>query len=784
MKIPLSLLKTFLPITLPIDTLCETLTLLGIEVDSVINQHPPFAKVIVGEVLSVKPHGEKLQIAQVHNGKEAVQVVCGASNCRPGIKTAFAVVGAVVNHSTIEKATIRGVESHGMLCSAQELHLWKDNSGIMELPNEWQNGTDLTSLLWDPVLELSLTPNLGHCLSALGIARDLAAKLQTPLKKESILLKEKPTAKKVEIQIEDFQRVPRYMGRLIENVQIAPSPFWLQKELHACGLKPINNVVDVTNYIMIKRGQPMHAFDSDALDGSVLKIGLSKTKESWIGLDGIEREIPADTLVITDRNKTVAIAGVLGGKNSAVNEQTKNVFLEAAFFDPMTIRRCAKKAGIRTDSAIRFEKGIDPNGIEVALEEAAKLIAENANGTVSSYKIDLKKGPFLPKKIVVRPVRVNQLLGTKLSRSEMETIFERLECKISGAPSEPIIVEVPTYRFDLNEEIDLIEEVIRIYGYNNIDKGSSRSIPSMLPNDPIFLFEKKLRNRLSGLGLQEFLTSDLISPKLADLCVDFLSKRGIQLHKTMHAKTEEYSILRPSLMPGLLQVAVNNLDLKNESFSAFEIGRIHFLQNGKSVEIPTLSLLLTGYSSPTHWQHKPQEVDFYTLKGILENLFSALRISNLSIQAGNHVSFHPGRQANILQGNLVIGSFGEIHPRILSTMGIKQRLLFAELDIDHLMQLHRPQAIFNSIPNLPASERDLTIPLPQHMQMESLFKTIENHRPKILEKYELIDLYIPENADMKNATIRFTYRDLLKTISSEEVEREHASLIQHLKTVV
>lgn len=784
MKIPLSLIHTFLPITLQIESLCETLTLLGIEVDSVIHQHPPFAKVIVGEVLSVKPHGEKNQIAQVHNGKEAVQVVCGASNCRPGIKTAFAVVGAIVNDATIQKASIRGVESHGMLCSAQELQLWKDHSGILELPIEWQNGTDLTSLLWDPVLELSLTPNLGHCLSALGIARDLSAKLQTPLKKESVSFKEKATTKKIEVEIEDFQLVPRYMGRLIENVQIGPSPFWLQKELHACGLKPINNVVDVTNYIMMKRGQPMHAFDSDTLDGSVLKIGLSQTKESWLGLDGIEREIPADTLVIRDRNKTVAIAGVLGGKNSAVHEQTKNVFLEAAFFDPMTIRRCAKKAGIRTDSAIRFEKGIDPNGIEAALDEAAKLIAENANGIVTSYKVDLQKGPFLPKKIVVRPERVNRLLGTKLSRSEMENIFQRLECKISGKPNEPITVVVPTYRFDLNEEVDLIEEVIRIYGYNHIDQGSSRSIPSMLPNDPTYLFEKKLRSRLSGLGLQEFLTSDLISPKLADLCIEILATRGIQLHKTLHAKTEEYSILRPSLMPGLLQIAVNNLDLKNESFSAFEIGRIHFLQNGKSVEIPTLSLLLTGQTCPTNWQHKPEEVDFYTLKGILENLFSSLRIPNLTIKAGQHFSFHPGRQADILHDNLLIGSFGEIHPKLSSTMGIKQRLLFAELDIEHLMKLHISQAIFSPIPNLPASERDLTIPIPPSMEIEKLFKTIEAHRPKILEKYELIDLYAPENAQMKNATIRFTYRDLLKTISSEEVEKEHTHLLNHLKTVV
>ncbi|HSX13946.1 MAG TPA: phenylalanine--tRNA ligase subunit beta [Chlamydiales bacterium] len=781
MKVPLSLLKQYLPLNIPIETICETLTLLGIEVDSVINEHPPFAKVIVGEILSVKPHGDKLQIAQVDNGKQAVQVVCGASNCRPGIKTAFAVVGSMVNNATIEKATIRGAESYGMLCSAGELQIWKDHTGILELPSNWHNGTDLSSLLWDPILELSLTPNLGHCLSALGIARELAAKMQEKMQEETIQLSETSLQKKIKIQIDDSQLVPLYMGRVIENVQVGPSPFWLQKILHSCGLRPINNIVDITNYILIKRGQPLHAFDYDRLDRQVLHLGLSKHKEIWRGIDGLDREIPVGTFVISDAEKIVAIAGAHGGDHSAVNENTKTIFLEAAFFDPMAVRKSAKKAGVRTDSSIRFEKGVDPNGVEDALNEAAALIAKYAHGTVGE-KFESCKGPFLPKKLSVRPERVNKLLGTKLSRTEMENIFQRLGIKISGKPNEPIFVEIPTYRFDLNEEIDLIEEVVRIYGYNTIDKGSSRSTPSSLPNDAIFLFEKNLRKRLSGLGLQEFLTSNLISPKLADLCSDFMSERGIQLHKTLHAKTEEYSILRPSLFPGLMQVALNNFDVKNNRFSGFEIGHIHFLQNGKSVEVPMLALLLTGQSAPTNWQHKSEEVDFYTLKGLIENLFSALRMPNLTFKAGKHIRLHPGRQAEICFNDLVIGSFGEIHPKVLSSFGIKQRLLFAEMDIEHLMKLHCPQAYFTQIPHLPSSERDLTIPVPLQMQMETLFKAIEKNRPKILEKFELIDLYTPENADHKNATIRFTYRDPIKTVSSEEVEKEHADLIAHLKT--
>lgn len=790
MKIPLSLLKTYLPLDLSIETICDTLTLLGIEVDSVINLHPPFARVIVGEILSTQPHpnAEKLNIAQVHNGKEAVQVVCGASNCRPGIKTAFAVVGSVLfdpngNPRNIEKATLRGTESNGMLCAASELNLWKDSDGIMELPYEWENGQDLVSALWNPILELSLTPNLGHCLSALGIARELSASIQKPIQREAVILtenKNSATEKKISIHVEDFSKTPRYMGRLIENVNIEPSPFWLQKELLLCGLKPINNVVDITNFIMIKTGQPMHAFDYDLIEGHTLHISSSKDSIKWTGLDGNEREIPPDTLLISDAKKPVAIAGVLGGANSAVHAGTKNIFLESAFFDPITIRKGAKKVGLRTDSAIRFEKGVDPNGVEAALNEAAFLIADLSRGEIAQGKIDLKKESFSPKIILVRPERVNQLLGAKLSRSEIENIFRRLECKVTGPNDQPISVAVPTYRFDLSEEIDLIEEVVRLYGYNNIEKLPARSTPSQIPNDPVYLFEKNLRKRLTGLGLQEFLTSDLISPKQSEFCFEFMSARGIQFLKAIHAKTEEYSILRPSLLPGLLQVAKTNLDLKNQTFSAFEIGRIHFLHNGKSVEVPMLALLLTGKESPTHWSHKGEDVDFYTLKGLLENLFLALNIQNITFRNGAHLSFHPGRQADIQINGLKVGSFGEIHPELAMKSDIKQRLLFAELDIEHLLSLHKPNALFTSIPNLPSSERDWTVSIPSQMQIEKLFQAISQHRPKILEKFELIDLYQPENTGQKNATFRFRYRDLLKTISAEEVEEEHTKLIAQI----
>ncbi len=787
MRIPLSSLQTFLPLDIPVETIAKTLTLLGIEVDAIENEVPPFARVIVGEVLSVAPHpsSDKLQIAQVQNGKETLQVVCGAPNCRAGIKTAFAQVGALIsdqegNHRIIQKATLRGVESHGMLCSAQELHLWKDQGGIMELPSDWENGKDLSLLLWTPILEISLTPNLGHCFSALGVARELSASLNKPLSHSFLSPKESKGEKKMNISIKEESTCPLYMGRLIEHVTVAPSPFWLQKELLSYGMKPISNVVDITNFILMKRGQPLHAFDFDRLNGHQLHVERTRTQEKWIGLDGIERTIPEKTLVIRDKEKTVAIAGIMGGENSAVTSDTKNIFLEAALFDATTIRKASKQTGIRTDSAIRFEKGIDRQGVAKALDEAAYWIQILSPQAIVHPKIAIGQESLPPKKIALRTERTNQLLGTKLSQTEIESILKRLECKTSLLNEQTLLVEVPSYRNDISEEIDLIEEVIRIFGYNHIEKQNARFTLSDVPHHADYLFEKALRARCISLGLQEVLTSDLISPELAQLSQEMMNTRGIQFFQAIHAKTEEYSILRPSLLPGLLQVAKTNVDLKNHSLSAFEIGRIHFLDKKTPTEIPMLGLLLTGKEAPAHFSEKGKNVDFYTLKGLIENLFTAFNLPQVSFHPSQHASLHPGRQAEVRCNGETIASFGEIHPQLLTKMDIKQRLLFAEMPIPSLMKLHQKESKFTPIPHLPSSERDWTTPIPIHTPIQTFFDAIEANRPRILEKAELIDLYHPEGASHQNGTFRFTYRDLLKTISAEEVDLAHNDLIQKI----
>lgn len=767
MKLPLSLIKSFIQLDMPVAKISETLTLLGLEVDRVYNEKPSYANVVVGEVLSAKRHpdAKHLQIAEVTDGSKTFTLVCAAPNCRPGLKTAFAKTGAVLTDADghqrrIERTTIRGIESEGMLCSASELHLSEESEGIIELPQDMKVGEDLVHLLWDPIFELSLTPNLGHCMSALGVARELSASLQIPLHRETISLPASALEKQVTVR--DFQLCPRYMCRLVEGIKVGPSPFWLRSQLEACGQKSINNVVDIANYIMMKTGQPLHAFDYDLLEGN-LDVGPSKIAHKFLCLDGTEREVPPGALLISDARKPVAIAGIMGGANSAVSEKTTRILLEAAQFDPMSIRITSKKLGLRSESSQRFEKGIDPVGIEAALNEAARLM-----GGIIKGGVDLKKGTFAPKTIHYRPDRVNALLGTKLSQTEMEEIFARLGFQTKGNT-----VHVPLFRSDVNEEIDLVEEIARIYGYNNIDRRAARCTNSQIPDDPVFVFERELRRRLIAMGLFEFLNCDLISTKLGEIARE-ITPASMGFLKAAYSKSEEYSVLRTSLLPGLLQVVKGNIDQKNLSIAAFEIGRIHFIQNNEVIEVPMGAVLLTGKATLPHWSQRTSDVDYFDLKGIIENL------TNAAFVPSQHLSFHPGRQADIHLGDLKIGSLGEIHPSLLEKFGIDQRVYYAEFNLLDLMKSRKAELKMSPLPQFPSSERDATLPLPLKTPIDEVFQATHALRSPLLERIELIDLYHPETSSQKNATFRFTYRDRLKTISFEEVETEHAKMMGQL----
>ena len=792
MRIPLSLIQSYIELDEPLPAICNALTLLGIEVEGIENEHAPFSRVCVAEIIHIEPHpSSKLTIVKIDDGKKHHQVVSAAKNCRIDLKIPYAKPGArLANNQVIEEVTLRGVASHGMLCSSRELGLPEEEEQLLELPNDWTNGTDLLPLLWDPVLDLSLTPNLGHCMSALGIARELSLAFQKPIRMSSLSALQEEEKNPIHVSLENPEECPRYFCHSIKGVENGPSPFWLRQTLLKAGMRPISAIVDVTNYLLLKTGQPLHVFDADKIEGDKITIRSAEKAEPFYGLDELLRTVPKGSLLICDENRPIALAGIMGSFDSAVSLSTKNIVIEAAVFDPLSVRKTSRTVGLRTESSQRFEKGIDREATSSVLEEACQLIVQLTGGHLTKGKIKLTGKDSPPQKIHLRTEKVNRVLGTNLSVGEVEEFIKRIGCTVLNREHNSFLLEIPSFRNDLTEEIDMVEEVARVYGYNNLERKTALYATSSLPHDPNYLFENEVRKRLAASGLQEILTCDLISPMLSELSPELLYPRQ-SLLKVCSAKSEEYSILRPSLLAGNLEVVRTNLDQKNLSVAAFEIGAV-YIEGPK--EVPMCSVVLSGMNRPHHWRQKPREWDFYDLKGIIELLLQALLVSQIEFRASSHPTFHPGRQVNLFHGDLLIGSLGEIHPAVLAKLDLKQRVIFAELSLQHLQKCANPTIRCKPLPLFPSTERDWTVTLPQKVRYEDLLAAINSLHQSlyrnnlkdreldtdsssyfgILEKVECIDLY------ERNVTLRFTYRDLLKTVAFEEAERAHEAAIAHI----
>ncbi|MEZ5315378.1 MAG: phenylalanine--tRNA ligase subunit beta [Chlamydiales bacterium] len=788
MKIPLSSLKKYLSTKLSPKEIAESLTLIGIEVEDIQNTSLIFEGVVVGEVIETKSHpsADRLAIARISDGSQIYQVVCGASNCRVGLKTPFAKIGARIGSLKIEKIHLRGIESEGMLCSQEELGFTKGTpEEIMELDKNLDAGTDLTTLFGDPVFEIVLTPNLGHCTSVRGVARELAAFTQEMLnilKIHPIKKMIKPIQGEVSVQIDQKDACPRYACRLIHNVSVTSSPNWLKERLQACGIQSTNAVVDIINLLMVELGQPLQSFDFDTFEDKHLVIRKSRKGESLRGLNGKEY-FPSEEMVMVYAGQTpIAIGGIIGTEETKVTEKTRTILLESAYFEPSQICQTRKSLGIHTEASYRFERGTDPNGVLEALEQATGWICELAGGIALDSFIDIKTKDFEPNLINCRLSRTNRILGTKLSMSEIETIFRRLNLGIKMIGEDEVHVIIPTYRHDLCQEIDLIEEIARLYGIENIRKQEPvRFRRGSLPHSPAYLFEKEVRNRLIGEGLQELLSCDLIGPKEADLIQSdsFPSRSLIEL---LNPRSIHQSILRPSLLSSLLNIVKVNSNHSIHSVAGFEIGRIHFKTKEHYFEPTVVSLILTGEKEEKTWKNKSHKVDFYDLKGIVENLLIGLNIHSILFQPTGYQNFHPGRQARISAKKIDIGIMGEIHPKILKEIDLNQPVYFAELNLEDLYAIREPNTKMTPLPNYPTSTRDWTITLPKEMLLGSVVDKIKNIPSKYLESVFLLDVYHSKalGSDRKNVTLRFIYRDSNKTLSLKVVENEHERIIKQL----
>lgn len=789
MKVPLSWLKEYLNFTQSPEQLAEVLTLAGIEVEGIEALPLKFSGVVIGHVLEVLPHpsADRLRIAKVSDGKEEFQVVCGASNCRAGLKTAFAKIGATLTDEEnkpfkIKKGKLRDVESFGMLCSSKELGLGEEEEGIMELSEKFAVGSDLAGYYSDVILDLSLTPNLGHCMSIYGIARELSAHLNLPLQKPTFVLREdgEPIEKQIRVDLIDKRQCPRYACRMVKGVQVGASPNWLKRKIEACGLRSINNVVDVGNFVMLAWGQPLHLFDYAKIEGKRIIITAETSYSELKTLDGIVHPIPPESLLICDGEKPLAFAGIMGSESSAVSPETRDVLIEAAYFTPQSIRKTSRLLGLKSDSSQRFEKGIDVEGITEALDYAAFLLQKAAGGEIAKDKIVNQAHVFEKKKIVCRPHRVNQLIGTELSTGEITSLLKKLGIEILEESAHQIWTAVPTFRNDLNEEIDLIEEVARVFGYNNIPKSTPYHISSTLAHAPLYFLENTAKTYLIAEGLQEFITCDLISPTQSERTREkTLDPENVI--SVLHPASVEQSVLRTSLLPGLLQIVKYNWDHGNPDIAGFEVGRVHFKEKEEYLEPSVAGIVLSGKRAPHHFDPKPAEFDFFDLKGIVENVLAAFQIHGIHFEPSHLHNFHPGRQAKIKNKESVLGVMGEVHPQLVKILDVPQRIFFAEINL-HLLSSFIPKEFkVSSFSPFPGSKIDWTITLREEVPIDHILQIIRSISSRYLqkEKVMLLDLYKSEQIgkDKKNATFRFFYQDKEKTIASETVEKEHARIV-------
>ena len=785
MLVPLSWLQEFVEIDISVHELAELLTCAGLEVEKVDKAKLPFEGIVVGKVLHTEAHPEadRLKVARVSDGEQEFQVVCGDPKCSAGMVTAFAKVGSKLfddegKATKIKKGKLRGVESFGMLCSEQELGLAADSYGIINLPETAPLGALVETLFGDTILEIGLTPNLGHCMSLRGVAREVAALTNKPLKQRRYEFSgesEGRTAKRVTVDIEDPDFCSRYSCIAVRGVDVKPSPDWLRRRLEMCNIRSINNIVDATNYVMLETGQPLHAFDLDAIEDGKIVIKPCEEEILHTTLDEVERKIPVHTGMIYDGVKPIAIAGIMGGQNSSVSDTTTDILIEGAAFDAGMVRRASKLLGLRSDASARFERKTDTSHTAEVVKYAAELIADIAGGIVDEEGIDEWVKPAVKREITCRLPAVNRLLGIHLSLGEVKEIFLRLEIEVVREDNETLVVNAPHYRNDLCEEIDLIEEVARIYGYNNIDYKEPKVVISSMETDPRVAIEREMREKLCSAGLTEFLTCDLISEKQAS----FASPEEFLLH-VMHPSSVDQAVLRPSMLPGLLESVKHNAAHGTFDISAFEIGRVHYKERNATVEKPVAAILLSGKRMPHCWdQSSKSDVDFYDLKGIVEGVFEAFGIEDVATEKTSIDLFHPGQQAQMRAGDAPLAVLGQVHPSACKKFAIDRPVFFAQIELLSLLNLWNKTKLMEMLPQFPGSDRDWTVTLEKNKPIETLLSAAKKLPSRLLKKVELLDVYTGEKvaADKKNVTLRFHYGDEAKTVSQERVDKEHERVL-------
>lgn len=787
MKLSLNWLKEYVDLTgITVNEIVSNLTMSGLEVEDVIDQLKIYGKFVVGLVKETEkhPNADKLTVCKVFDGKNDLQVICGAPNVKAGQKVVFAPIGTLIPNGEFEikKAKIRGVESLGMICAEDELNLSDDHSGIMVLDENFNTGEKISEVLNlnDTILEIAITPNRPDALSHIGVARDLAAIFNREFKVPELSLNETgPSINDLAaVEVLDSDNCPRYFAKVVTDVEIKESPLWLKNRLEKIGLRPINNVVDVTNFILHEVGQPLHAFDLDQLSKKKIIVKSTNTETKFTTLDSKERKLLPGTLMICDGEKEVAIAGVMGGENSEITSSTKNILIESAYFNPSSIRKTSKSLGLSTDSSYRFERGTDPNITKFAAERAAQLISEISGGKIAKGIIDVYPNVIPPKEVELRFSRTSKILGYDINQDKIKNILSKLGMGLKVINEDKILLSVPTFRPDIEREIDLIEEIARINGYDNIPTVSKINITLEKKHDETD-FDEKVRVVASSLGFFEMINNPLQSQSEASL-----TGSAIKISNPLSADME---YLRTSLLSGALITISKNLRQGVKDLKLFEVGNVFNKLSKETItsfddisEKQSLIFILSGLDTVKTWQTDEKKVDIYKLKGYVNSFISKIALDNVLIDS--YYSSVNEIYAYYLTKSFkdkVIGIGGKVNSDVLRKFDISQDIYCFEFDLDSLKSIQSKSKQYIEPLKFPKVVRDFAFVMDKSVKYLDVRNFILKNSSDLLKDVELFDIFESDSLGKDKKSLAFTlqFYDESRTLTEQEVEKDFSNLI-------
>ncbi|WP_296251553.1 phenylalanine--tRNA ligase subunit beta [Pseudomonas sp. UBA4194] len=765
------------------DELVARLSMAGLEVDSVTPAAGVFSGVVVGEVLATEQHpdADKLRVCQVSDGNETFQVVCGAPNVRPGLKIPFAKIGAELpGDFKIKKAKLRGVESNGMLCSQSELQVGEGNDGLMELPADAPTGQDFRAYLEldDASIEVDLTPNRGDCLSLAGLAREVGALYAAPVVRPTVSAVAPVNDEVRPIEVLAPAACPRFLGRVVRNVDLSrPTPLWMVERLRRSEVRSIDAAVDITNYVMIELGQPMHAYDLAEINGGI-RVRMAEEGEKITLLDGQEMTLRGDTLVIADHSRLLGIAGVMGGENSGVTAKTQDVFLEAAFFEPISVAGKARSYGLHTDASHRFERGVDSNLAREAMERATALLLEIAGGEPGPI-IESVNQQHLPQiaPITLRAERVSQMLGLELAAGEIEGLLTGLGLKVSASGEGQWSVAVPSHRFDISLEVDLIEELARLYGYNRLPVRypQARLAPQANPEARSDL--PALRRLLVARGYQEAITYSFIDPKLFELF-----SPGVEPLMLANPISADMAAMRSSLWPGLVKALQHNLNRQQDRVRLFESGLRFVGQLEGLQQEPMLAGVVCGSRLPEGWAQGRDTVDFFDVKADVEAVLGfAGALDAFTFVPGKHPALHPGQTARIERDGKEVGYLGALHPELVKSLGLDRPVFVFELILAEVSEGRLPK--FQELSRFPEVRRDLALLADRDVASSSVMAVIRENAGEWLTDLRLFDVYQGKGIDphRKSLAVGLTWQHPSRTLNDDEVNTTTQAILTSLE---